>query len=94
MPSSTINLLRKKANGGEYFRVDDILRSPKDAQKAIKFYDACCDVSKKELDKLDERMMLFYGYIRYKPTPITKKSIKVQRAKLNREKKKNAKACC
>lgn len=93
MPSSTINLIRQKSENREYFSVDEILRSPQDADKAIQYYDGCCTKAKNGLDTLDAGTMLYLGKVRYSPVHVTKKMIKEQKAKSNREKK-HAKACC
>jgi hypothetical protein len=93
MSSSTINLFKQKSDDFEYFSVNEILRSPEDAQKVVTYYNSCCQKAKNGLDQMDAGTLLELGRVRYLPIHVTKKLVKAEKAKVNREKK-HAAACC
>lgn len=94
MPSSMIDFLRDSARNGVYFRANEILRSPNDAFLAVKYYDACCEKAKKQIEKWDLPTILYCSKIRYAPVNETKKYFKWLRSKKRQEETNEVEACC
>jgi hypothetical protein len=87
-------MLRDSSRYGIYFKVDEILRSPMEAALALKYYEACCDATKRHLEQCDLSTILYYGKIRYTPINETKKYFKMLRALQRKEKAIETESCC